>query len=107
MPLPELRIQLARTRQKRKALHMLALSGVVRPSHVGLRYTIPLLSGDDQPETSREAPATTSSNFLRRLFAMMRWRSQDEGLLRRRRPSNGWLRLRKRPSTSLHVPRSC
>ena len=28
--------------QKRKALHMLALSGVVRPSSIELRYTTPL-----------------------------------------------------------------
>ena len=32
-----------RAQQKRKALQMLALSGVVRPSDVELRYPIPLL----------------------------------------------------------------
>ena len=31
-------------KQKRTALHMLALSGVVRPSHVELRYATPIAS---------------------------------------------------------------
>ncbi|MEO6554231.1 MAG: hypothetical protein ABIO96_06755 [Nitrospiraceae bacterium] len=31
-----------RSKQKRTALHMLALSGVVRPSHVELHYTTPI-----------------------------------------------------------------
>ena len=34
----------SRTKQKRTALHMLALSGVVRPSHVELRYATPIAS---------------------------------------------------------------
>lgn len=34
----------ARTKQKRTALHLLALSGVVRPSHVELRYAAPIAS---------------------------------------------------------------
>ena len=32
------------TKQKRTALYMLALSGVVRPSHVELRYATPIAS---------------------------------------------------------------
>jgi len=43
MPLQQLRIYRERTGQNRNALHMLALSGVVRPSHVELRYTIPTI----------------------------------------------------------------
>ena len=43
MPLTRWRLSRERTRQKQKALHMLALSGVVRPSHVELRYSIPIL----------------------------------------------------------------
>jgi hypothetical protein len=31
-------------KQKRNALHMLALSGVIRPSHVDLRYATPISS---------------------------------------------------------------
>jgi hypothetical protein len=34
----------ARAKQKRNALRMMALSGVVRPSHVELRYGTPLRS---------------------------------------------------------------
>jgi hypothetical protein len=34
----------ARAKQKRNALHMMALSGVIRPSHVELRYGTPLRS---------------------------------------------------------------
>ena len=43
MPIRRLRAYFERIRQKRKELQMLALSGVVRPSHIELRYTIPLL----------------------------------------------------------------
>ncbi len=38
MPLARLRFYRERARQKRKAIQMLALSGVIRPSHVELRY---------------------------------------------------------------------
>ena len=34
----------ARATQKRNALHMMALSGVIRPSHIELRYGTPLTS---------------------------------------------------------------
>jgi hypothetical protein len=43
MYLAQWRTQRARAKQKRIALQMLALSGVVRPSHVEPRYGIPLL----------------------------------------------------------------
>lgn len=43
MPFTQWRIQRARAKQKRIALQMLALSGVVRPSHVEPRYSVPLL----------------------------------------------------------------
>ena len=43
MPFARWRTYRERAQQKRKAIHMLALSGVVRPSHVELRYTVPLL----------------------------------------------------------------
>jgi hypothetical protein len=39
-----LTLRRARTKQTRTALHMLALSGVVRPGHVELRYATPLAS---------------------------------------------------------------
>jgi len=38
-PFHYMRLRRLRERQKRMALHMLALSGVVRPGHVELRYS--------------------------------------------------------------------
>lgn len=43
MPFATWRTRRIRAQQKRKALQMLALSGVVRPSDVELRYPIPLI----------------------------------------------------------------
>jgi hypothetical protein len=43
MPLKIWRAYRLRLQQKRKAMQMLAISGVVRPSAVELRYTIPLM----------------------------------------------------------------
>lgn len=37
-----MRLRRERMKQTRTALHMLALSGVVRPSHVELRYSTPI-----------------------------------------------------------------
>ena len=37
-----IKLRSAHKKQKRTALHMLALSGVVRPSHVELHYTTPI-----------------------------------------------------------------
>ena len=37
-----LKLRHAHTKQKRAALHMLTLSGVIRPSHSELRYATPL-----------------------------------------------------------------
>jgi|DewCreStandDraft_4_1066084.scaffolds.fasta_scaffold133959_1 hypothetical protein len=53
-------------KQKRKALQMLALSGVVRPSHVELRYTIPLFKAGSalhvHPPTCRAAEPQSMKN---------------------------------------------
>lgn len=43
-PLQSIKLHRARKRQKRTALHMLTLSGVVRPGHVELRYAVPIAS---------------------------------------------------------------
>jgi hypothetical protein len=43
-PIHYITLRRAHTKQKRTALHMLALSGVVRPSHIEIRYTIPIAS---------------------------------------------------------------
>ena len=43
-PIQYIKLRSAHKKQKRTALHMLALSGVVRPSHVELRYATPTAS---------------------------------------------------------------
>ena len=43
-PIHYIKSRRAYTKQKRTALHMLALSGVVRPGHVELRYATPIAS---------------------------------------------------------------
>ena len=43
-PIQYIKLRSAHKKQKRTALHMLALSGVVRPSHVELRYATPIAS---------------------------------------------------------------
>ena len=87
MPFWQVRTYVKLTRQKGEALHMLALSGVVRPSHVGLRYAISLLNAEDQ------SSAVQPSNFLRKFFERMNWPLKD-GLSRQYLPTNNWLRLR-------------
>ena len=39
-----IKLRRAHKKQKRTALHMLAVSGVVRPSHVELRYEAPIVN---------------------------------------------------------------
>jgi len=60
MPLADWRTHRERARQKRNALHMLALSGVIRPSHIELRYTVPIMKGG-AVSASFGARAATSS----------------------------------------------
>lgn len=81
MPLRHLRIYNERTRQKRKALHMLALSGVVRPSHVELRYEIPMLNIEGLSSAFQEklVPAVRPSSLLQKFFELMSWPTTDDG----------------------------
>ena len=57
MPFESWRTRRIHAQQKRKALQMLALSGVVRPSDVELRYPIPLIkiSGAHTPPEARSS----------------------------------------------------
>lgn len=75
MLLHQFQIYRARTRQKRKALRMLALSGVVRPSHVELRYAMPFLNLEDQSGAFQGTPVTAvrSSHLLQKFFELMSW----------------------------------
>ena len=43
-PIQYIKLRMVHKKQKRTALHMLALSGAVRPSHVELRYVAPIAS---------------------------------------------------------------
>ncbi|OAI49322.1 hypothetical protein AYO43_03210 [Nitrospira sp. SCGC AG-212-E16] len=43
-PIQYIKLRRAHKKQKRIALHMLAVSGVVRPSHVELRYASPIVN---------------------------------------------------------------
>jgi hypothetical protein len=55
--------------QKKKALYLLALSGVIRPSTTELRYTAPLshitaeLSRDEQTPIAQDTSVPASSTF--------------------------------------------
>jgi hypothetical protein len=68
-----LQTEIKHTRQKRKALHMMILSGVVRPSYAKLRYAIPLLNNEDQSSAFQEKPihAVKPSSLLRQFFELM------------------------------------
>lgn len=80
MPLRQLRIHNERTRQKRKALHMLALSGVVRSSHVELRYEIPMLNIEGLSTfQEKPVPAVRPSSLLQKFFELMSWPTKDDG----------------------------
>ena len=102
MPLHHLRTSMHRTRQKRKALHMLALSGVVRPSHVELRYATPLLNIEEQSSALQDKPVTAVrlSSLLQKFFELMTWPTKDHRSFGRHLPNNNRLRLRKKVSTS-------
>lgn len=73
MSLHHLRASMDRARQKRKALHMLALSGVVRPSHIELRYATPLLNIEEQSSAFQDkpVPAVRLSSLLQKFFELM------------------------------------
>lgn len=43
-PIQSIKLHQARKKQKQTALHMLTLSGVIRPGHVELRYAAPIAS---------------------------------------------------------------
>lgn len=76
MAVSRLKRYLGRTERKRKALHMLILSGVVRPSHIALRYTT-LLTQAEEEATGFQNGAFSSaqaSNHLHRLIRSLQRR---------------------------------
>lgn len=99
----QLQTYIERTRQKRKALHMLALSGVVRPSHVELRYAIPLLNLEDHLSALQEKPLTTvrPSNRLQKFFELGSWLAKYGRTFGQHLFGSIWVILRKSVSTSV------
>lgn len=68
MAITRLKMYLGRTERKRKALHMLMLSGVVRPSHIALRFTSLVPQIEEQTEGSQHnalSPTHLSNQLYR------------------------------------------
>lgn len=63
------------TQQKPSALQLLALSGVIRPSHVALRYTVSLPSIEEQSDGShgKGLAAVLSSRLAKKFFRLIAW----------------------------------
>ena len=64
-------MSLDRTRQKQKALHMLILSGVVRPSHIGLRYLTLSTQADERTNDSQNNSPSATSRILHDLYRLI------------------------------------
>ncbi len=71
MAISRLKMYLGRTERKRKALHMLILSGVVRPSHTELRYTT-LLSQAEEESNGSPNSALSPAHASTRLYQLIR-----------------------------------
>lgn len=75
MPSHQLRIEIERTQQRQRALHLLILSGVVRPSDVKLHYAISPLNSDDQSHAflEKSVPAVQPLSLRQKFFELMSW----------------------------------
>jgi hypothetical protein len=80
---------------------MLTLSGVVRPSHVELRYAISRLNSDDQSSAFQGKSGATVQppSLLQKFFKLLSWPTKDEQPLTQHLPNNNPLRSRYRVST--------
>lgn len=75
MTVRRLRMHLDRTRQKRTVLHMLILSGVIRPSHTGLRYLTLFKEAHEPTTDSQNSPLRPT--HLHRVFSLLhQWITQ-------------------------------
>jgi len=63
-----------RKRHRRQTLQMLSLSGVVRPSHVEVRYTTSLLKAEEQTDffLDNTVPVTSHSSLLTQFVELIR-----------------------------------
>jgi hypothetical protein len=79
MAVRRLHMNLDQTRRKQKTLHMLVLSGVVRPSHTALRYSTLLTQTQEQPTSSENnalSPAQATNHLHRAISSLRRWVTQ-------------------------------
>jgi len=67
-PIQYIKLRRAHKKQKRTALHMLALSGAVRPSHVEIRYATPIASN-----TASRAQPTAIGHPLTHPIPLRSW----------------------------------
>ena len=88
-----MRLRRARMKQTRTALHMLTLSGVVRPSHVELRYTTPIAN-----TTALRAQAQATEHPLIQPIPLRSW--EHEATLSK---NQTWQWVRSLPSTFVHL----
>lgn len=103
MPRHQLQTEIEHTQQRQKALHLLILSGVVRPSDVKLHYAISPLNSDEQSHATQEKPVTALrlSSLLYRFFELMNWPTREKRSLRQYSSRhNRYLRFRKNLSMS-------
>jgi hypothetical protein len=75
MPLAQWRTYRERARQKRNVLHMLALSGVIRPSHIELRYSVPVMNSG----TTRTGSGARSANTVQPALALLKTKEPTSG----------------------------
>jgi hypothetical protein len=79
MAVSQLQMNLDQTGRKHEALHLLILSGVVRPSHVGLRYMTLLIQAEEETSGSRNSPLAPAQalHCLYRMISFLRgWNTQ-------------------------------
>jgi hypothetical protein len=68
-PIQYIKLRRAHKKQKRNALRMLAVSGVVRPSHVELRYEAPIVN----IMTASRGKAATTGHPLTHPVPLQSW----------------------------------
>lgn len=83
-PFHHLQAYIDQRQEKRSTLQMLAISGAVRPSHVELRFTTPLLAVEGSHHSHQEAPQppTNQSSLLMQSMEFMRQLVMDLRSLR-------------------------
>ncbi len=79
MAVRSLHMDLDQSGQEQKTLHLLTLSGVVRPSHMGLRYRPIPPQAEEEPTGSQNGPSVPARAFhhLHRVINILhRWKTQ-------------------------------